>query len=184
MPSMPGIEMSVITRSGLRLSTSATSSPPSLASAITSTPSPIDSSALLPERTCAWSSARTTRTGRGAGLNFIVSSLSKHRADRHPGTRARADVQSTAGQFRPLAHAVQADVALGRGAAEQLPLVESHAVVDHQHADAVLRQEPQPYSHCSRVGVTYSVVQRLLDQAQRDGSRVADRRGLLTARAE
>jgi len=62
MPSMPGMEMSVITTSGSRLWTSETSSRPSRASAITSTPSTMESSALMPERTRSWSSASTMRT--------------------------------------------------------------------------------------------------------------------------
>src|SRR6187455_3044067 len=154
MPSMPGMEMSVITTSGFTDSSSCSSSLPLRASAITWTPSTVDRSALMPERTRSWSSASTTWMGSGALVFFwimVPSSISQYRTDRHTATLAGADVQASAGQFGALDHAVEPDIPLGLVPIEHRSLVETHAVVDDQHADAAAPQEAQAHPHGGRL---------------------------------
>ena len=175
MPSIPGMEMSVMTTSGIRLSTSAISSWPSRASAITSTPSIIDSSALMPERTRSWSSASTMRTGCGLRRCFSCDSYcipysTARIATPWPGPRA--DVQPAAGQLGALDHAVQAHVALARPARPAARACRSR------------RRRRPPARRCGlaagsaaarvmawRLGMPHHVVQRLLHQPQRDRGR-------------
>src|SRR3954469_4286981 len=172
MPSMPGIEMSVITTSGFTDSSNCSNSLPLRASAITCTPSTVESSALMPERTRSWSSARTTWMGRGEFVFFwimVPSSFSQYRTDCHPATVAGADVQASAGEFCPFDHAVQADVSFTLVPIEHRRLVEADAVVGDQHADAPARQEAQPHPHRRSLRVPHHIRQRLLHQPHGDG---------------
>ena len=68
---MPGMVRSLMTRSAGTVCSSRISSTPSRASPTTRTPSTMDSSAPMPERTSSWSSTRTMRTSYGNAFMFM-----------------------------------------------------------------------------------------------------------------
>jgi len=88
------------------------------------------------------------------------------------------------GQLRALDHAVEAHVAFARLAAEQLVLVETDAVVDHQDTDAALREKAQANANERCLRMPHHVVQRLLDQPQGHRRRFAEGRRLRPARGD
>lgn len=82
-------------------------------------------------------------------------------------------MQPAAAQFGALHDAVKAHVALIGLAVQQLVLVDGHAGVEHQYADAPLRQQAQPHGDvpmCEAWACRTTLFRCLLRQLQRDRS--------------
>ena len=105
-PSIPGIWTSISTTSGVRQRTSSTAAAPSAASPTTSMSGSASRISRSPERTIAWSSARTTRITRS--LPSSPALTGSRASTRKPPSSVGPASTRPAEHRRPLAHADEA----------------------------------------------------------------------------